>query len=143
MSEEDSDVRWKQRFANYKKAHGQFKNAAAFFDVKSNIGMEGNIAMEALIKCFELTYELAWQTMKDYVSYMGHVQAPNGSRDSIRVALRFDLIENGQLWMDMISDRNRAVHTYDENNAATLSRRIADLYRGEFVAFEKKMDSLL
>jgi len=143
MSEADSDVRWKQRFANYRKAHGQFKKAAVFFDEKSGCAAEGDIAMEALIKCFELTYELAWQTMKDYVSYMGHAQALQGSRDSIRAAVQIGLIQSGQLWMDMISDRNRAVHTYDENRAAALSRRIADLYRGEFKAFEEKMDSLL
>jgi len=143
MSDSDADIRWKQRFANYKKAHGQFKKTAAFFDEKSGCGTEGDVAMEALIKCFELTYELAWQTMKDYISYMGHAQALQGSRDSIRAALQFGLIKNGQLWIDMINDRNRAVHTYDENNAAVLSRRIADLYRGEFKAFEERMDAFL
>jgi nucleotidyltransferase substrate binding protein (TIGR01987 family) len=139
----NADIRWKQRFANYKKAHDQFKKTAVFFDEKSGCGIEGDVAMEALIKCFELTYELAWQTMKDYISYKGHVEALHGSRDSIRAALEFDLIKNGQLWIDMIGDRNRAAHTYDEHNAASVARKIADFYRGEFAAFEEKMDSLL
>jgi len=112
------EIRWKQRFANYKKAHNRLKNSIAFFEKTAGDGADEYIAMEALIKCFEFTFELAWQTMKDFVSYQGAGKIVNGSRDSIRCALQFDLIENGELWMDMIDDRNRATHAYDETGAS-------------------------
>jgi len=142
------DIRWKQRFTNYKKAHTRLKYAAAFFEEKSAGGTEAHIAeahiaMEALIKCFEFTFELAWQTMKDFISYKGFVRDIYGSRDSIRSAQQFDLIENGQIWIDMIDDRNHAAHAYDEINAKYLSNRIIEYYCGEFIKFEVKMDTLL
>jgi len=141
--EANADVRWKQRFANYKKAHDRFKRAADFFERKTGESAEADIAMEALIKCFEFTFELAWQSMKDFISYKGYVKEIYGSRDSIRAALQFDLINNGQMWMDMVDDRNRAAHAYDETNANDLVGRIAVCYSGEFEKFEEKMEAFL
>ena len=151
-SMESADMRWKQRFANYKRAHNRLKNAVAFFERTAGIGSDKDIAdkdiamediaMEALIKCFEFTFELAWQTMKDFVSYQGSEKKINGSCDSIRGALQFDLIENGECWMDMIDDRNRATHAYDEAGARSLVGRIVECYYGEFKKFEEKMDTL-
>ena len=137
----DADIRWKQRFANYKKAHGRFKKTAAFFDGKT--GAEADIALEALIKCFEFTFELAWQTMKDFISYKGYVKDIYGSRDAVRAAQQFGLIGDGQTWMDMVDDRNRAAHAYDESNANYLASRIIGYYCGEFAKFEEKMEALL
>jgi len=138
----DADIRWKQRFANYKKAHARLKNAVNFYQ-KNLGGDDVYIAMEALIKCFELTYELAWQTMKDHISYKGYENGINGSRDSIRAAQQFGLISEGQLWMDMVDDRNRASHAYDEENAAFLTSRITGYYCEEFAGFEEKMEAFL
>jgi len=139
----NADTRWKQRFTNYKKAHTRLKYAAAFFEEKAGGGAESYIAMEALIKCFEFTFELAWQTMKDFISYKGYVRDIYGSRDSIRGAQQFNLIQNGQIWIDMIDDRNHAAHAYDETSAASLSGRIIKYYRDEFIKFEEKMDTFL
>lgn len=140
----DADIRWKHRFANYKKAHASLnKKASAFFGEKSGGGIEGEIAVEALVKCFEFTFELAWQTMKDYISYKGYVKEIYGSRDSIKAAQEFALIEDGQIWIDMVDDRNRAAHAYDERNAKDLARRVVERYRAEFVQFEEKMEALL
>jgi len=139
----NADIRWKQRFANYKKAHGRFEKTAAFFEEKAGGGAETDIALEALIKCFEFTFELAWQTMKDFISYKGYVMDIYGSRDSIKAAQQFDLIDNGQIWMDMVDDRNRAAHAYDETTANDLSGRITVYYRSEFAKFAEKMEALL
>jgi len=125
-----------------KRAPG-WKKPPAFYKEKMGDGAEEHIAMEAIIKCFELSFELAWQTMKDFISYKGFVRDIYGSRDSIRSALQFDLIENGQTWMDMIDDRNRAAHAYDETNARYLSNRVIEFYRGEFLKFEEKMSTFL
>ena len=57
---EAKDVRWKQRFANFEKA---FVALQDFFSVKYlNIREE-----QGLIKSFEYTYELGWNTMRDYL----------------------------------------------------------------------------
>ena len=80
--------------------------------------------------------------MKDYISYKGFDKNIQGSRDSIRAAQQFNLIANGQIWMDMINDRNRASHAYDEDDAKCIATRIISLYYCEFAEFEIKMDAI-
>jgi nucleotidyltransferase substrate binding protein (TIGR01987 family) len=132
------DIRWKQRFSNYKKALKRLNENVRIFDEEN---ME-NFVLEAMIKCFELSYELAWNTMKDYISYKGFKKEIHGSRDSIRAAVNFHLIENEDTWMDMIEDRNRASHAYDEENAQILAKTIPSLYIDLLNKFEKKMDEI-
>lgn len=65
---------------------------------------------QGLIKAFEFTYELAWNTLRDYLLYQGITDIV-GSRDTIRTAFRENLIENGEEWMNMLQSRNRTSHT--------------------------------
>jgi hypothetical protein len=56
----DKDIRWKQRFANFKKATAQLTE----FIQKGELN---KFEVQGLIQCFEYTFELAWKTMKDYL----------------------------------------------------------------------------
>ncbi|MCK5035441.1 MAG: nucleotidyltransferase substrate binding protein, partial [Candidatus Sabulitectum sp.] len=58
------DVRWKQRFANYRKALKQMKR---FIDK----GDLSELEEQGLIKSFEYTFELAWKTLKNFLEYSG------------------------------------------------------------------------
>jgi nucleotidyltransferase substrate binding protein (TIGR01987 family) len=49
-------------------------------------------------------------------------------RDVIKEAFRYELIEDGELWLDMLQKRNLMAHTYDENMAETAFRLIRDRY---------------
>ncbi len=64
---------------------------------------------------YEMTFELAWKLMKDYLELLGYTV--NSPRDVIKQALQATILEEGQLWMDALSDRNLTTHTYDENKA--------------------------
>ena len=57
----EQDIRWKQRFLNYSKAIGQLTE---FMEIKELNKFE----VQGLIQCFEYTFELAWKTMKDYLT---------------------------------------------------------------------------
>jgi hypothetical protein len=58
------DVRWLQRFSNYNKALAQLEK----FVQKEELS---DMEEQGLIKAFEYTYELAWNTLKDYLEYQG------------------------------------------------------------------------
>ena len=88
------DIRWKQRFTNYKKALSQLKE---FID----LGDLSKFEKQGLIKSFEYTYELGWNTMKDYLIYQGNPDI-GGSRDSIREGFKINLISDGDGWMDFV-----------------------------------------
>lgn len=105
------DIRWKQRFENLQSAYQKLQHA-----IQANAQTPNNDLIQmALIKAFEMTFELSWKTMKDYLNYNGiDVKLP---REVIKQAFANDIIADGQLWIDMLEDRNLMAHTYDEARA--------------------------
>jgi nucleotidyltransferase substrate binding protein (TIGR01987 family) len=102
----------------------------------------GDMEKLALIKAFELTFELAWNVMKDYLQNMG-VSGIVGSKGAIRQAFTDELVVNGQLWMEMVTERNEATHAYDQVVADALAERIHRDFYPEFLVFKQKMETLL
>lgn len=135
MMQPDKDIRWEQRFTNYRKALSQLRK---FFDKDELSDLEE----QGLIKAFEYTYELAWNTMKDFLEYQGIANNVTGSRDTLREAFKAGLITDGHSWMEMIESRNRTSHSYNEEVADEIVRNISSNYYFLFNDFEKKMESL-
>lgn len=131
------DVRWIQRYNNFTKALQQLKEAVHLARERPLTKLE----QQGLIQAFEFTHELAWNILKDFLENRG-VQNLYGSKDATRAAFKAGLIENGQVWMDMIQSRNLTSHTYDEATASKISTAIRDTYFTEFVLLKEKMGSL-
>ena len=131
MTNENPNIRWKQRFSNYRKALVQLKK---FVDKKNLSDLE----QQGLVKAFEYTYELAWNVMKDYYEYQGS-SAIQGSRDAIRLAFSRGLIEDGNSWIAMIQSRSLTAHVYNEDIAAKIADVIINKYFDLFIRFEAKM----
>ncbi|MBQ9282823.1 MAG: nucleotidyltransferase substrate binding protein [Treponema sp.] len=130
-----ADIRWKQRFENFKKAFSQLETAVDLSKKRDLSELE----ISGLIKAFEFTFELSWNVMKDFLTNQG-ISGIIGSRDAIRLAFSNSLISDGESWMKMISDRNLASHTYDEKTAQSLFSMIKEKYLGLFKAFSQKME---
>lgn len=135
---EDKDVRWIQRFSNYRKALIQLGKAVNIVSALSNSSSDQNdLLAEGLIQRYEYTHELAWKVMKDYEEYQG-ITDIMGSRDAIRVALRAGILDDDR-WMDTISDRNLTSHNYDDETAKHIVNNIINVYYPLFVKFETTM----
>lgn len=132
------DVRWIQRFQNFKKAFQRLSDAL----VLNNKRELSDLEKQGLIQSFEFTHELAWKTMKDFLEYQGNFDI-KGSRDAIREAFKINLLERGDVWMQMIFTRNQASHTYDESILNEVSAVIIDEYYELFKKFSIKMEELL
>ena len=52
------------------------------------------------------------------------------------------LIENGELWMDMIKSRNKTSHTYDEAIANEIVKEIINRYYSEFIKLYNKLNEI-
>ena len=85
-----NDTRWQQRFSNYKKAFSQLE---LFYEKGKDLN---HLEQQGLIKAFEYTYELAWNTIKDFYESQGE-SGIQGSRDAIRLAFRRALIQDGDV----------------------------------------------
>lgn len=136
-SEPSDDIRWKQRFSNYRRAFRQLSDAASLAAERSLTPLE----QQGFIKAFEFTHELAWNVMKDYFEYQGNT-AITGSRDAIREAFRRGLVTDGDTWMETIKSRNRSSHTYDESTAKQLIEIISTRYMTLFDDFQTRMQGL-
>ena len=137
MNESTFDIRWQQRFANYRRAFQQLREAVELAAERPLSRLE----QQGLIKTFEFTQELSWNVMKDYFEYQGNTDI-TGSRDAIREAFRRGLVTDGDTWMDTIKSRNRSSHTYDENTANQLIETITTRYMIMFDAFQTRMQAL-
>jgi nucleotidyltransferase substrate binding protein (TIGR01987 family) len=133
----DQDIRWIQRFQNFKRAFRQLSDAAALARQRTLSELE----QQGFIHAFEFTHELAWNALKDFLEARG---ATNlfGSKDATRQAFAAGLIENGEVWMEMIQSRNKSTHTYDLKTAEAIATAIASSYLPEFEKFQKKFAEL-
>ncbi|MGR3318333.1 MAG: nucleotidyltransferase substrate binding protein [Candidatus Anammoxibacter sp.] len=134
MTTENKDIRWEQRFSNYRKALTQLQK---FIDK----GKLSDLEEQGLIKAFEYTFELAWSTLKDFLEYKGQTGI-YGSRDAIRKAFQLGLIEDGESWMDMIESRNKTSHTYNEETAKEICEAVVKLYYPSFKQLAEKLEDL-
>ncbi len=131
------DIRWIQRFSNFLKALEQLREAVELANERKLTKLE----QQGLIQSFEYTHELAWQVTKDFFNYQGNTQIM-GSRDATREAFNYGLIENGEIWMDMIKSLNLTSHTYNEDAASDIAQKIVDKYAPEFQAFSSRMSEI-
>lgn len=138
---QNKDIRWIQRFTNYRKALAKLSQAVAIIagqhDGRADID---DLMKEGLIQRFEYTHELAWKVMKDYAEYQGYTEV-RGSRDAFRQALQMGIIDDAG-WMDSIEDRNLTSHNYDEGVAEEVYQAIVHKYYPLFVRFEQAMSPL-
>ena len=133
----EPDIRWKQRFGNYKKALAVLRRGLLLKNERELSELERG----GLIQSFEFTQELSWKVLKDYLEYQGFTGII-GSRDAYRNAFNRGLISNGDVWMDMLKARKLSSHTYDENDSLKLVRDIAELFEPCFSALEKTFDTI-
>ena len=123
----DKDIRWIQRFNHFTQAFLRLKEAV---DLARQRGLS-QLEEQGLIQSFEFTHELAWNTLKDFLENRGIINI-YGSKDTTREAFKQGLIENGEVWMDMIKSRNLTSHTYNEDIARAIGSAIRDTYFPEF-----------
>lgn len=134
----NEDIRWRQRFQNFNKALGQLSKAGVLAKERGLSELE----KQGLIKAFEFTHELAWNTLKDYFKSQGVSTRIIGSKDATRMAFKEGLIEDGEEWMAMIQSRNQTVHTYSEATMEAIVAAILDLYLPEFQSFQSTFQEL-
>ena len=79
---ENNDIRWKQRFQNFEKAMGHLEDAL-------EIENPDLLQKAGIIQFFEMSYELAWNVLKDYLEEQGFIDV-NSPRSAIKRPLKWD-----------------------------------------------------
>jgi nucleotidyltransferase substrate binding protein (TIGR01987 family) len=132
------DIRWQQRFSNYKKALQQLGDAVALSENRELSDLE----KQGMIQAFEYTHELAWTTLKDFLEYKGQKDI-YGSKDASRKAFSLGIVEDGEGWMDMIQSRNKTSHTYNRETAEEIVTAVTMSYYKLFIGLADKLGEQL
>lgn len=129
-----TDIRWKQRLSNFKKSLAHLAEAVEI-EVPSIIQQAGTIQF------FEMSFELAWKTLKDYLEEQGFsdIKSP---KSTIKKAFEIDLIEDGHAWLEALENRNLAAHTYDDETAKEIYELICDSYFPLLETLKNKLEVL-
>ena len=132
--DELKDIRWKQRFENFNKAYillGKYSKERNLSELEQ----------AGIIQFFEMTFELAWKVLKDYLEKDGFiVKSP---REAIKQAFQNDLINDGHIWIEALDNRNLTTHTYDSELANKIVQEIVNRYFPEIKIMHDKLEKEL
>lgn len=116
---DSQDIRWQQRFSNYRKALSKLTEVVELSFHKSLSELE----KEGLIQRFEYTYELAWKTLQDLLRAKGYLDIV-GPTPTLSQAFKDGLISNGESWKKMKSSRELTSHTYNSETAQDIADQV-------------------
>ena len=117
---ENKDIRWKQRFQNFEKALGYLEEAM-------NIDNPDIIQKAGMIQFFEMSFELAWNVIKDYLEEQGFTEVKS-PRAALKKGFEIGLLKDGHSWMQLLGDRNITSYAYDEETVTKLESLISEKY---------------
>lgn len=81
---------------------------------------------DGVIQRFEFTVELLWKTLKIVLEY-NKIDCTS-PRDCIKKSYRYSLIEDDEILLDMLEDRNRSSHIYNQKVSEEIFMRIKNYY---------------
>ena len=99
----------------FNEALGEFKEVLRMRKTK--------MVRDSAIKRFELTFELAWKTAKAFLEDYRNVRCAS-PQSCFRELFNQGIIDYDETWIDMAKWRNEAVHTYKEELANSLYKKL-------------------
>lgn len=137
--EQQTDIRWIQRYANFHKACRRLlevTEADRFLEDLSELEVEG------LVQRFEYTFELSWKVMQDLLIYKGYefMLGPNGT---LKMAFEDGLISNHDGWRRMAKSRNTLSHVYDEEEVLPFVKLIYSDYAPLLKQLDEDLEKLI
>ena len=112
--------RAKELMKDYSRAVKKLKEA---LDKKAP---KGDIVVDGAIQRFEFTFELAWKLAMRILEHNGIDAAT--PRSVIKETFKMKIITDGDGWIDMLEDRNKTSHIYDEDQAFAVYEKIRDVH---------------
>ena len=134
----ERDTRWKQRLDN-------FSNAVKLLQEVESLDLKklSQLEKEGIIQRFEYTLELAWKTLKDKMEFDGLILDRISPKVVIKEAFQTKYIEQIDVWLEMINDRNLLSHSYDLETFESVIPDIKMIYSPLLADFCEKLKKLL
>ena len=131
----NEDIRWIQRFNNYKKALARLNEAIALSEERELTDLE----QQGLIQGFEFTFDLAWKTLQDFLREKKRPNDNGGPSVIINQSLMDGIIKGEEEWKEMKKSRDLTSHSYDSQTADDIAVNIIEIYQDLFVQLETRL----
>lgn len=118
----------------------KFKNALERLREGAESAKTG-LDRDGVIQRFEFTFELLWKGVKVCLEDKG-IEAKT-PKDCLKAAFRVGWIENEQIYLDMLEDRNKTSHLYDEPESEKIFQRIKTSYLGLMETLLRRLETAL
>lgn len=125
---------------NLKESYNTFRKAYLKLTEFIDNDDKTEVSKAAIIHAYEYTFELWWKMVQKYLEYAGSVQ-DYGPNATIKNAFQYNIISDGQIWMDMLRDRNLTTHTYKEDVAEEIYSRIITTHIKALKEFTEEFDN--
>ena len=89
---------------------------------------DNDIYQDALIKRFEFTFELAWKTLREFMTDQGYRLEILSPKGVIAFAYQEGILADEPLWLDMLMSRNLTAHDYGRELSAEIADKISNRY---------------
>lgn len=124
-----------KKFENFCKALNNLSEGAALNEPYTIVEQTGIIGL------FEICFEQAWKLMKQVLEEHGRFEEKIGSpRAIIKVAYQCEMINDCEAWLELLEARNILAHTYSDEQALNVIRKLKSDYIILFETLKKELD---
>ncbi|KKS68591.1 MAG: Nucleotidyltransferase substrate binding protein, HI0074 family [candidate division TM6 bacterium GW2011_GWE2_42_60] len=119
--------RLNQKLASAQKALMRFEEALVKMEAQGEIS-DYELIRDSVIQRFEFTYEMTWRLLRLFLEKVKLVSLDQltSPRQIFRVAAQVNILSSADLKIvsDIIEDRNKTTHTYDEEVAEEIAHKL-------------------
>ena len=111
-------MRWETRwcFMDSQELIIDFKKALLQLQDALRLPAQNDVIKAGCIQYFEFTFELSWKTIKRIAEGEG-ISDCNSPKSAFKAAFANGWIQDEEVWLDMLTSRNKMSHTYSAEDA--------------------------
>lgn len=101
----------------------------------------GTVELTGMVGLYEICFEQAWKAMKEVMENGGYVDFRTGSpKQIIKGAYKCGLVNDEEIWLSALVDRNNVAHSYCEDVAKGIVRNTRERYIGMFEELKERIE---
>ncbi len=99
------------------------------------------VTLTGLVGLYEICFEQSWKMMKEILENHGFEEGATGSPKLIlKTAYKAGMIEDAELWLQALQERNNVSHSYNEKVALEIVRLAKEKFYQMFCEMKKEIE---
>lgn len=100
------------------------------------------IEQTGIVGLFEICFEQSWKLMKAVLEEHGRFEEKIGSLKAIlKIAYQCNMIADDTIWLEILKARNTLAHTYSDEEALAVIRKLKEKYIYVFLDLKQELDT--